>query len=182
MRPSDVAAAWRRAYARQAASDFRVYDVLCTSPGVDECQRMHYLQMALEKSAKAHFWGTSGVGTPDSKVNRSHKVAEKFLPLVVRQHWASTRPGTPMPGHLKRAIKLLCQEVDLLAPAVLDGESRRDNCEYPWEVMDDQGDVVAVHSPLDHEFSPSNMIKQPGMATFMKAVRSLVLVILGEAL
>jgi hypothetical protein len=179
MPPADIAAAWRRAYARQAASDFQVYDLLCVSPGVDECQRMHYLQMALEKSAKAHFWSTSGVGTPDSKVNRSHKVAEKFLPLVMLQHWATVRPGKPMPGNLKRAVKLLCQEVDLLAPAVLDGESRRDNCEYPWEEKDSSGAVVAVLSPLDHAFGPSNMMKKAGMATFMKAVRSLVLDIVG---
>lgn len=179
MTPGNVAAAWRLGYARQAVSDFKVYDLLCVTPVVDECQRMHYLQMALEKSAKAHFWGSSGVGTTESKVNRSHKVAEKLLPVVMRQHWATTRPGEPMPGNLKKAVKLLCQEIDLLAPAVLDGESRRDNCEYPWEVEDHQGNVVAVLSPLDHEFSPSYMMKEPGMATFMKAVRSLVLGIVG---
>lgn len=179
MTPEDLAMAWRLAYARQAASDFKVYDLLCFSPGVDECQRMHYLQMAMEKAAKAHFWSTGGVAAPDSKVNRSHKVAEKFLPLVMRQHWATTRPGKSMPGNLKKAVRLLCQEVDLLAPAVLDGESRSDNCEYPWEVKDGAGTVVAVQSPLDHAFLPSNLMKQQGMATFMKAVRSLVLDIVG---
>ena len=97
----------------------------------------------------------------------------------MRQHWATTRPGKSMPGNLKKAVRLLCQEVDLLAPAVLDGESRRDNCEYPWEVKDGAGTVVAVQSPLDHAFLPSNLMKQQGMATFMKAVRSLVLDIVG---
>ena len=62
---------------------------------------------------------------------------------------------------------------------MLDGESRRDNCEYPWEVEDNEGRVVAVLSPLDHEFSPSNMMKKPGMTTFMKAIQALVLDIVG---
>ncbi len=170
----DIAAAWRLAYARQAVSDFEVYDLLCHSSGIDECQRMHYLQMALEKSAKAHFWGSSGAGSAASKVNRSHKVAEKYLPLVISQYWSRTRRGKPMPGNLKKAVKQLCKEVDLLAPAVLEGESRRDNCEYPWEIMDGNGNVVDIQSPLDHEFNPSSMVKDPGMTTLMKAVRFLV--------
>ena len=33
-------------------------------------------------------------------------------------------------------VRQLCQEVDLLAPAVQDGRLRQDNCEYPWEVVD----------------------------------------------
>lgn len=170
----DIAAAWRLAYARQAVSDFEVYDLLCHSPGIHECQRMHYLQMALEKSAKAHFWGSSGAGSAASKVNRSHKVAEKYLPLVISQYWARTRRGTPMPGNLKKAVKQLCKEVDLLAPAVLEGESWRDNCEYPWEILDGDGLVVDIQSPLDHEFNPSSMVKDPGVTTLLKAVRMLV--------
>jgi len=87
---ADIAARWRKAYARQAASDFAVYDLLCAHGEIDECQRMHHLQMALEKSAKAHFWGPTGANSSDSKVNRSHKVAEKYLPLVVSQYWSRT--------------------------------------------------------------------------------------------
>jgi hypothetical protein len=45
MPPVEIAAAWRPADARQAASDFEVYDPLCRSPGIDECQRMHDLQI-----------------------------------------------------------------------------------------------------------------------------------------
>lgn len=172
--PAEIAAGWRRAYARQSLSDFNVYDLLCATETVDECQRMHYLQMALEKAAKAHFWHSTAAHALSSKVNRSHKVAEKYLPLVMSQYWARVRPGVPMSGNLKKAIRLLCKEVDLLAPAVLDGESRRDNCEYPWEVHDDHGEVVGVQSPLDHVFSPSDMVKNPGAGTFLKAIRTLM--------
>jgi hypothetical protein len=107
-------------------------------------------------------------------VNRSHKVAEKYLPLVMRDYWARTNRDRKMPGNLVKAVKLLSKEVDLLAPAVLEGETRLDNCEYPWEIEDNQGSIIAVQSPLDHEFSPSNMVKEPGMPTFLKAVRALV--------
>ena len=106
MMPSeDIAAAWRLAYARQAASDFEVYDLLCVNPGIDECQRMHYLQMALEKAAKAHYWSTSGIGLPDSKVNRSHRVAEKFLSLVIPGS-GPTRAGGARRGEPPRQLRV----------------------------------------------------------------------------
>lgn len=57
---------------------------------------------------------------------------------------------------------------------MLEGESRRDNCEYPWEILDANGNVVGIQSPLDHSFSPSSMVRDPGTITLLKAVRSLV--------
>ena len=170
----EAAAAWRLAYARQALSDFTVYDLLCSQTSVDECQRMHYLQMALEKSAKAHFWNTSGSSGEPSKINRSHRVVEKFLPMVFRDHWRIMTKGKRPPGNAIKAVRQLCQEVDLLAPAVKDGHLRRDNCEYPWEVVDPEGTTVAIRSPLDHEFSPSSMVRNPRAAAFLKAIRASV--------
>jgi hypothetical protein len=178
--PEVVAGSWRRAYARQAASDFAVYDVLCMHPEVEECQRMHYLQMALEKAAKAHFWQTSGSRGDPSSVNRRHRVAEKFLPGVFKDYWFRTNGRTKIPGGLLKAIRTLCREVDLLAPAVLDGAARQDNCEYPWEVIAADGSVQKVLSPLDHEFAPSSMVRRPGTAGFLKAIRASIDGIVGE--
>lgn len=130
--------------------------------------------MALEKAAKAHFWNSPGVSGESTKVNRSHRVAEKFLPTVYKAHWFRSNGGTRIPGSRLKAIRRLCQEVDLLAPAVSDGTVRQDNCEYPWEVVDGIGLITAVLSPLDHEFAPSTMVQRPGVAGFLKVIRASV--------
>ncbi len=141
---------------------------------------MHYLQMALEKSAKAHFWGTSGVSGGRSKINRSHRVTEKILPTVYRKAWRERRGKSKIPGWVLKAAKKLCHEVDLLAPAVDDDDQRPDNCEYPWEVTDPNGAIVAVKSPLDQEFAPTGMVKQHGIAGFIKTIRATVADIVDE--
>jgi hypothetical protein len=160
---------WRHTYARQAVSDFEVYTLLSQEGELPACHRMHYLQMSLEKAAKAHFWSGPGAGAAKSKVNRTHQVAEKYLPAVYKAFWYKTRGKTIIPGNVLKAAKLLCQEVDLLAPAVYDEMQRLDNCEYPWAVVDNE-ETTAVHSPLDHLFAPEAMVRRPGTSTFLKAV------------
>jgi len=164
-----AAQSWRYAYARQAVSDFQVYALLSREGNLPACHRMHYLQMSLEKAAKAHYWSGSGAAATKSKVNRSHEVAQKYLPAVYKAYWYEKRGKTPIPGNVLKAAKLLCQEVDLLAPAVHDETQRPDNCEYPWAVVDGE-ETTAVHSPLDHLFAPEDMVRQPGTSGFLKAV------------
>lgn len=116
----DTAGEWRRAYARQANSDFALYDLLCQNGDVEECQRMHYLQMALEKAAKAHYWGTTASSLATSRINKSHKVAEKYLPLVYREYWIRKKGKQPIPDHIAKTLRSLCRELDYLAPATRD--------------------------------------------------------------
>lgn len=53
--PSPTRSAWAEGYALQSRSDFTVYRVLGEASGrIDECHRLHYLQMACEKIAKAY--------------------------------------------------------------------------------------------------------------------------------
>lgn len=133
---------------------------------------MHYLQMALEKAAKAYFWHGDGTGQTRSRINRRHNVVEKQLPSVYLELYRRQTGGhRPLALHAQQLVRQLCGEVDLLAPAVTDEGQRPDNCEYPWESVD--GDVtVAVHSPLDREFAPTWMVKTPEIVTFLKAIHA----------
>lgn len=173
MTGEEVAAAWRLAYARQSLSDFQTLDVLAAGH-VDDCQRMHALQMAMEKAAKAHFWASGPTDASEPKVNRSHKVAEKYLPVVFRQRWSRTHRGRQIPGYLEASVKRLCNEVDRLAPAVTDDGQREDNCEYPWAVRDADRNVTRVNSPLDQEFTVASLQREYGTVLFLKAVRASV--------
>jgi len=197
MEPSESAASWRRAYARQALSDFEVYDHICTAQTIPECQRLHYLQMALEKSAKAFFWNGPGSNIDASKVkpstNRIHDVVATYLPVVYIQHRATVEKR--ISGSARRDVKLFCQEVDLLAPAnakkeKVDGKvqdagkmnepynvssTRPDNCEYPWEVLDSTGAIVCIQSPLDYEFTPTRLMRMGGaVLDFIRVIRTKV--------
>ena len=46
---------WGRAYARQAQADVDTWDHLVGS-SLPECQKLHFMQMACEKLAKAHLY------------------------------------------------------------------------------------------------------------------------------
>lgn len=174
MEAKDVASKWRELFARQAVSDFEVYAVLTEKSGLPNCHRLHYLQMALEKSAKAHFWGGPGAGSRSSKEARIHDVAEKYLPRVFERYWMEKNGRKRIPGGTMKAVKALCREADRLAPAVHDEERRRDNCEYPWEVVDHSGIVSDLRSPLDHEFAVEELVRNPRCFGFLKAVRASV--------
>lgn len=164
------AAAWRTAYARQSLSDFVVFEHLCLIDDIPECQRLHYLQMALEKAAKAFFWSGSGSKQVLSKVNTSHDVVETHL-LKLYMHYQA-RLRRVIPGAWMREVRLFCREIDRLAPAN-DRQLRPDNCEYPWPVLDATGEVERILSPLDHEFSTSSLRRRPGpVRDFLKVVRS----------
>ncbi|MBS1813941.1 MAG: hypothetical protein JSS87_03590 [Acidobacteria bacterium] len=78
--PSD--SEWSRAYATQALSDLRTYDLLADGEA-DDCQLLHYLQMASEKVCKAFLSIEYGHAT----VGFSHVVIAKALPLLARRYF-----------------------------------------------------------------------------------------------
>jgi hypothetical protein len=61
---------WGRAYARQAKADLDAWDHLQGSI-LPECQKLHFMQMACEKLAKAHL---CKAGTPPRRLARQPRI------------------------------------------------------------------------------------------------------------
>lgn len=135
---------------------------------------MHYLQMALEKSAKAHFWMTDGSGTDESRINTQHQVIARILPRVYEEYWRRQNGRRTMPRRIRQATRHLCREIDFLSPSAVGKEQRPDNCEYPWTLTDESNLTIGIQSPLDHHFSPTDLLRNPASAGFLKAIRTMV--------
>ena len=112
------------AFAAQAASDLDAFDTLSAST-LPTCQRLHYLQMWLEKLCKAYLWLPDGA----EDLRMRHNVVDKVLPRMISEYWR--RIGFDQRPDIT-AIRALCREIDLLHPQVDDNGRRPDNVEYPW--------------------------------------------------
>lgn len=153
---------WAKALARQADADFRLWQRLQLESTVAECHRLHLLQMACEKLAKAYHYNA---GTNPAALQSSRNWVAKTLPTIMREMYR--RRGRRVPRHndyIMRHAKQLAREIDLLAPSVDDDGRRPDNCEYPW----DQGGRLI--SPLDHSFPALRLANAPHGRAFLKAV------------
>lgn len=140
---------YQKAFARQARSDKSVYDHLCKVRGdFASCHRLHYLQMFLEKTAKAYLWNEMGTKNNPPDFDRSHKVIGKVLPLIVREYWKEVGYERKPDRSQLTAIRDICRELDFLAPSLDDNGRRPDNCEYPWASTADP-EVIA---PVDYDF------------------------------
>ena len=133
---------WTRAFARQALSDLRARDVL-EAGNADKCHKLHFLQMAAEKVCKAFLISTKG----HEKVRRSHAYVQKYIPIIARQAAVS--------GAKLALIKRLAREIEVLAPACDEGETRPDNTEYPWQ--DVNGNVL---TPCLHNFAEIDLLEK----------------------
>jgi len=132
---------WAQAFARQACSDFQVRDELLRL-GLPPCHQLHYLQMAMEKVAKAHYMQR---GDDPVSLQRSHGYIAKATAVIVKSELSKT--GESKPRWLMEAINRLAQQIDRLAPAVDAGGAAPSNCEYRW--INARGDVVV---PAEHDF------------------------------
>jgi hypothetical protein len=160
-------AAWSRAYAIQARADLATYETL-KGTDLPACQRLHFLQMACEKVAKAHrCWG----GADPANLQTSHLGVAKVIPIIARQLYARRVLGDQV-SHAKAmsAIHHLARQVELLAPSIDDGGRRPENCEYPWE--DERGDL---RIPAVHDFSElSRLPMHHAGGTFLKVIATAV--------
>ena len=137
---------WRRGYARQAWADLKTREMLSGPAGRDvpECHRLHFLQMACEKLVKAHLYFG---GSPPGKIQSSHAVIAKHLPIIVNEYYRRQK-GQNLPHHLMARVRSLSREIELLAPAVDNAGLQPANCEYPW--LDTATRRVFV--PVDYGF------------------------------
>ena len=133
---------WARSYARQALSDLDAREALRRA-NTEKCHRLHFLQMAAEKTCKAYLVKLNG----HDNVKKSHAVVKKHLHIIARQFY-SALGGNPRTAHWGiSAINRLAGEIEVLSPACDHGGSRSDNCEYPWE--DGLGQVC---TPCEYSF------------------------------
>ena len=120
---------WANAYAVQATDDLRTYSILrtarTTDPTLGECHELHYLQMALEKTAKAFLLKAS---SNFENHRTSHEVFEKFQKNCFRD--PSSGIGKKYASQLG-AFKVLGKAIEKLAPAVA-RDVTPENVEYPW--------------------------------------------------
>lgn len=132
---------WAASYARQALSDLRARETLIQA-NAEKCHRLHFLQMATEKTCKAYLTEENG----HQKVRKTHAVVRKHLPRIA-QHFYSSNPNRKQALNQLSEIKMLAGEVELLAPACDHGDLRQDNTEYPWD--DGSG---TIRTPCSYTF------------------------------
>jgi hypothetical protein len=157
----------RRAFARQfivqARSDWGVYELLTGRPDVATCHRLHFLQMACEKLAKAHR-----LRDTKSRVEEllsSHAGFAKFVPSFCKLALGEKYRGKD--AQLARVIKdsrALAREIEKLAPAI-DRRATPENAEYPWE-RDEE-----VIAPCEHNFPSLDLLGKAGGRTFLKLIK-----------
>jgi hypothetical protein len=133
---------WSRAYALQALSDLRAREALLEAD-VDRCHRLHFLQMAAEKTCKAHLSDAN----ENDDVKRSHAYIRKVLPVIAREFYPKLGRSEKISGWQLEQLRRLAAEVEVLAPACDAGDARNDNTEYPW--LDAQG---TVQVPCEYKF------------------------------
>jgi hypothetical protein len=133
---------WARSYAKQALSDLRAREVLVRA-NAEKCHRLHFLQMAAEKTCKAHLTRANGHDT----VKKRHAYVAANLPIIARQIYSVINENTQIAQWELAVIKRLAREIEVLAPACDHGDIRKDNSEYPWE--DAKGDIC---TPCDYGF------------------------------
>jgi hypothetical protein len=99
---------WSAAFAVQACSDFDARDQLLCSSQLPQCHQLHYLQMAMEKTAKEHL--VEG-GSDPIVVQASHAYIAKVIPIIVREALAR------VPGGLSQwivgAVRSLARRIGL---------------------------------------------------------------------
>ena len=165
---------WGRAFAKQAKADFDSWNALTlhlrlpegTAP-LPACQKLHFLQMACEKLAKAHLCRS---GPDPETIQSSHAYTEKVLPRIVRQQIALETGGAPRDSRFVMThCRHLAREIELLHPSVDDDNKRPDNCEYPWEDRNGK-----VHVPAEATFPALNLLMAPVARTLLKHIQNAV--------
>jgi hypothetical protein len=156
-------AEWARDYARQAEADFRAWQAIEENEGVHPCHRMLFLQMACEKLCKARL--IDG-GTPPGALQTSHGYVANPLPLVIRAQLEFMGERLSAKVGLLNFTRHLAAEIEVMNPAVDRDGQRPDNCEYPWEDA-----ALALHSPLDWEFSPLHLLRDRFGPSFVKMLQ-----------
>ncbi len=137
-------AEWGRAYARQGAADLSVYRELSTlrvAGRIEDCHEVHYMQMAVEKIARAYM--LKHAKGDRTRYLESHVVVKEFVQAYAASPEWSRRFRDKSP--LWPQVKQLAGAIEDLAPAV-ERQARPSNAEYPWS------DGLTLTVPKDVQF------------------------------
>ncbi len=149
------------AYATQSQSDFKVYrDFL---QDTEECHRLHFLQMACEKIAKAYRLRDTP-NFPEENLY-SHVFFSKFILSLLTSPEIKNRYRA-RDAKLKQMVRdgqRLSRQIETLAPAV-DREQIPSNVEYPWI----EGN--AVFTPCLYGYANFSLLTTPGGREFLRLI------------
>ena len=154
---------WARAFARQSASDFEIFQHLTAQPIFPSCHPLHYLQMACEKLAKAYRCRDESM--PIADVQSSHIAFSKVVERIVMSPELRSRyiGKDAQLKEIKRYSRLFARDVERLAPAV-DRDAAPQNAEYPWQ------DALRIIAPCDYSFQLLGQLNTPEGRNFLKLV------------
>lgn len=134
---------WRSAYFTQARNDYGVFREFKGRADVAMCQKLHYLQMATEKLAKAFLSPPAGQPPP-----RVHSALVRFLQMSKRRPEIRCQLGYEGNNNAScsyiDSLLDVAGQIERLAPV---GGEERLNPESPWAV-----DTGAVMCPVCYGF------------------------------
>jgi DNA-binding transcriptional MerR regulator len=137
---------WSRAYTKQGVSDLSVYRHL-TSAGasINDCHRLHYLQMASEKIAKGYQFRYTNKSI--EALSSSHAGLPEFINSYCQSAAMKSRYAgrTAQLETIRNDLYRLGTELEHLAPAI-ERQRSPTNVEYPWS------NGVTLTVPCDHAF------------------------------
>jgi len=145
---------WRSAFFAQARADWRLFCELKQRTDVPMCQKLHYLQMATEKLAKAFSSSQTGQRPP-----RSHVALTRFLKVSkgrpeIRHRLGYQENYRSFCAYIDSLLGI-AQQIEQLAPV---GDQEGPNAEYPW-LDPDSGDVVSPAEYAFPEFSRQELLE-----------------------
>jgi hypothetical protein len=163
---------WSSAFARQALADFDTWQALesylalpAGAQPLPVSLKLHFLQMACEKLAKAHLLLA---GSKLTDLAQSHAYVAKTIPLIVREQMILNGENERVASSVREQCKKLAREIELLAPSVDYVGKRRDNCEYPWE---DGGKAIA---PAEWPFTSLHLLTAKEGRNILKRIREAI--------
>ena len=151
-----MAGGWDKAYLRQAQSDYDVFRRLLPLQ-VPECHKLHYLQMASEKLAKAIMSASQrGHRQPNKHESliRSFRLVGSYGPVRRALGYSSKNDY----ASFIRSVTPVAQAIEDLYPK---GIVDRPNPEYPWE---SNGRVIC---PIDYRFAHLDLLKGSNVKQFL---------------
>ncbi len=156
---SNTDESWARGYAIQALSDLKAREILVCG-NAEKCHRLHFLQMAAEKTCKAYLTMANG----HENVRKTHAYIARNLPVIARQFYAMVKDNNEIARWEILEIRRLAHEIEVLAPACDHDDVREDNSEYPW--LDGKGEI---QTPCEYSFPNIN----DGSRTITRLIRLL---------